>query len=545
MFARLKIRTGLMLVLGIFSLALWSAVFIAWSGARSGARATAALIDLSDRRIQPLHDTERLFLSTLINMDNAYINLVKADEVKSNDYTRKASTALQEAKKTFEAYRRDLPPQAMDEAGTRRVLQAYEAYTKVLGEREVALYDVSLDSYAAATVSAEAADREFAATLREVIGAAEKVRDELRMDAERRAAGATYLAAAMFVCSLLLVGLYWALFDRVLLRPLESAGRHFDRIAGGDLGVPVRGISGNEIGLLLAALDRMQQGLAGTVSRIRDATADVNRSAREIAQGNGELAQRTEQQAAALEETATTLEQLSAAVRHNAEHASRTNELAATAAHDAERGGQVMSGIAGAMGQVTASAGRISDIVSVIDGIAFQTNILALNAAVEAARAGPQGRGFAVVAAEVRSLALRSAEAAREVKGLISASLDSVGQASQQVEQANMAIGQIVGSFGNVMKTVNEIATATREQAEGIEQVSLAMAQMDKSTQQNAALVEQTSAAAAALTSQAEGLAESVAVFSVPAQAELVAMPAGHADEMAPIQLQPTALLPR
>jgi methyl-accepting chemotaxis protein len=504
-------------VLGIFSLALWCAVTLAWSGARSAAQAATALIDLSERRIQPLHDTERLFLVTLLNMDNAYINLLKGDEVKSNDYTRRASAALQEAKKTFDAYRRAPAPQPMADADAPRVAQAYEAYARVLGQREVALYDVSLDDYAAATASAEAADRAFAAILREVIGHAEAVHGELRLASERRYAVASWLAAAMLACSLLLVGLYWMLFDRVLLRPLKEAGRHFERIAGGDLGTPVRGISGNEIGTLLAALARMQHGLAGTVARIRDATGDVHRGAREIARGNGELAQRTEQQAAALEETAATLEQLSSAVRNNAENAGRTNELAAAAARDAERGGQVMGGIAGAMAQVTASAARISDIAGVIDGIAFQTNILALNASVEAARAGAQGRGFAVVAAEVRSLALRSAQAAREVKGLISDSIDSVGQASDQVAQADRAIGQIVGSFSQVMKTVNEIATATREQAEGIGQVSRTLVEMDRSTQQNAALVEQTSAAAAALTTQAGALAASVAVFSAPA----------------------------
>ena len=520
MLAKLKIRTGLLLVLGIFSMALWSAVYMAWSGARSSAQATAALIDLSDRRIQPLHDTERLFLSALISMDNAYINLLKGDQIKSNDYTRRASAALQEVKKTFDTYLKGLPPHAMDEADARRVAQAYEAYIHVLGLREVALYDVSLDDYATATASAEQADREFAATLRNVIAHAESVRDELRSASEQRYASATYLAAAMLLCSLLLVGGYWALFDRVLLRPLKAASRHFDRIANGDLSSQVQGISDNEIGVLLAALDRMQSGLAGTVAHIRDATTDVNRGACEIAHGNSDLAQRTERQAAALQETAATLEQLSAAIRNNAENAGRTSQLAADAANDAKRGGKVMDGIAGAMEQVTASASRISDIVSVIDGIAFQTNILALNASVEASRAGTQGRGFSVVAAEVRSLALRSAEAAREVKGLITASVTSVARASQQVAQAHHTMGQIVDSFGHVMKTVNDIATATHEQAEGIGQVSRTVVEMDRSTQQNTALVEQTSAAAATLTSQANALSESVAVFTLHAPAQ-------------------------
>ncbi|MCI1014939.1 Tar ligand binding domain-containing protein [Herbaspirillum sp. C7C2] len=519
MLARMSLRSALLLVVGIFSLALWIAVGIAWQGARAAAQATTALIVLSDQRIQPLHDTERLFLSTLINMDNAYINLVKADQIKSNDYTRRASAALQAARKAFEGYRKTLPAEAMAEAQVVRVNQAYEAYTKVLGLREVALYDVSLDDYAAATVSAEAADREFAATLREVIAQAETVRDGLRLAAERRIATTTYLAVAMLACSLLLAGLCWWLFGRLVLKPLRQAAQHFDRIADGNLGHPVQGISRNEIGVLLAALARMQESLGATVVDIRDATRDVHQGARDIAQGNGELAQRTEAQAAALEETAATLRQLSAAVGNNAQNAERTNALAATAAHDAQRGGQVMGGIAGAMARVTASAGRISDIVSVIDGIAFQTNILALNAAVEAARAGSQGRGFAVVAAEVRSLALRSAEAAREVKELIADSIGSVGQAADQVRQADQAIGQIVVSFGHVMSTVHDIATATREQAEGIDRVSRTLVDMDQATQQNAALVEQTSAAAHGLTAQAVALTTSVAAFTLASSA--------------------------
>jgi len=515
MLTRMKLRTALLLVLGLLTLALWLAVAMAWQGARSASRTTDALIELSDRHIQPLHDTERLFLNTLINMDNAYINLVKGDEIKSNDYSRRASAALQEARKAFDGYRQGLTPQALAEPEALRVSAAYDSYIKVLNLREVALYDVSLDDYAAATVSAEAADREFSATLRAVIERAEQVKDSLRQASERRSAQASLLAAAMLAASILLIGICWLLFDRLLLRPLKRAAEHFDRIADGDLSRPVQGISGNEIGVLLAALQRMQRGVARTVGDIREATRDLHHGATDIALGNGELAQRTQAQANTLETTAATLERLSGAVRNNAQNAEHTNALAAAAARDAERGGQVMGGIAGAMAEVTAGAGRISDIVSVIDGIAFQTNILALNASVEAARAGSQGRGFAVVASEVRSLALRSAEAAREVKDLIATSIGSVDRAAEQVKEADQAIVQIVQSFGNVMTTVNEIATATREQAEGISQVSLSLADMDRATRQNAALVEQTAAAADALTEQAATLTASVAVFTL------------------------------
>ncbi len=515
MFAKLKIRTSLLFVLGIFSLALWTAVFITWTDARQSAKAMNELIDLSDKQIQPLHEVERLFQSTLINMDNAYINLVRGDQVKANDYTRKASMALQEAKKTFENYRKgDISAAGLAER-SQQVGQAYDAYTKVLEAREVALYDVSLDAYAAATTSAEEADRVFASTLRTVIRHAESVRDDLSIASEQRYTAAIYLASGLFIFSLLLVGLYWMLFDRVLLRPLAATGMHFDRIAGGDLSSPVEGASRNEIGILLGALQRMQQGLVETVSSIRNGTEDVNRSARDIAEGNIDLAARTEQQASSLEETAATLEELSAAVKQNAENTRHTNQLAATAAGDAVKGGQLMTRIVGTMGEVSVSANKISEIVSVIDGIAFQTNILALNAAVEAARAGTQGRGFAVVATEVRSLALRSAEAAKEVKVLIGESAACIDLASAQVIETGRAMEQIVTSVNTVMNTMNEISIATQEQAEGLEQVSRVVVEMDKSTQENAALVDQTAEAANSLTRQAESLVQSVSVFNV------------------------------
>jgi len=523
MFAKLKIRTSLLFVLGIFSLALWTAVFIAWTDARQSARAMNELIDLSDKQIQPLHEVERLFQSTLINMDNAYINLVRGDQVKANDYTRKASMALQEAKKTFESYRKgDKSASGLAER-SQQVGQAYDAYTKVLEGREVALYDVSLDAYAAATTSAEDADRVFASTLRTVIRHAESVRDALSAASEQRYTVAVYLAGGLFIFSLLLVGLYWMLFDRVLLRPLATTGMHFDRIAGGDLSSPVEGASRNEIGVLLGALQRMQQGLVETVSSIRNGTEDVNRSARDIAEGNVDLAARTEQQASSLEETAATLEQLSAAVKQNAENTRHTNQLAATAAGDAVKGGELMTRIVGTMGEVSVSAGKISEIVSVIDGIAFQTNILALNAAVEAARAGTQGRGFAVVATEVRSLALRSAEAAKEVKVLIGESAACIDLASAQVIETGRAMEQIVTSVNTVMNTMNEISIATQEQAEGLEQVSRVVVEMDKSTQENAALVDQTAEAANALTRQAGNLVQSVSVFNLAAPEPVLA----------------------
>jgi methyl-accepting chemotaxis protein-1 (serine sensor receptor) len=521
MFANLKIRTGLLIVLGMFSLALWAAVLIAWTDARQSARAMDAVIDLSDRQLQPLHDTERLLLLTLSKMDNAYINLLRSDQIASNEYTRQASASLQTAKKAFEGYLSVVKGDPELAARSVALIHAYNDYAKVLGVREEALYDVSLDQYAAATSMAEKADGAFESTLRELIHHSETVRDSLRVASNQRYAVAKYLAAGMFIFSLLLVGFYWFLFDRVLLQPLRSAGDHFDRIAEGDLTARIDGISNNEIGALLMALQRMQHGLVQTVGTIRHATEDVDASARNIAEGNIELSSRTEQQASALEETAAALEQLSSAVKQNAENTYQTNLLASAASGDAVRGGEMMADIVETMGKVSAGGKKITEIVGLIDGIAFQTNILALNAAVEAARAGVQGRGFAVVAAEVRSLSLRSAEAAKEIKKLIEKSAASIELGSDQVTEAGRAMQKIVTSVNHVMSTMQQISTATSEQSVGIEQVSLAVVQMDKSTQQNAVLVEQTADAASALTEQAAQLVESVSVFRIAPQESL------------------------
>ena len=515
MLTNMKIRTGLLLVLGLFSAALWAAVCMAWLDARQSGKAMDAVIALSDQQIEPLHDTERLMLTALVNMDNAYINLQRGDQIKANDYTRKASAALAQAKNTINAYRAANGSNGAGDPLAARVLDAYANYSNVLTSREEALYDVSLDAYVAATSNAEQADTMFEATLREVIQHAERKRDDLRTASSRRSTMAVYLAGALFVLSLALTVFYWVLFERVLLQPLRTAGHHFDRISGGDLSTPINGISNNEIGVLLSALQRMQHSLRETVSVIRQGTNDVHDSAQHIARGNIELSSRTEQQAAALEETAATLEQLSAAVKQNAGNTQHTTQLARDAANNATQGGEIVSRIVNTIGRVSESAHKITDIVGVIDGIAFQTNILALNAAVEAARAGVQGKGFAVVATEVRSLALRSAQAAKEIKILIEDSVARVKLGSEQVTHAGQTMQQIVASVNDVMHTMNTVSIATSEQSDGIEQVSLAVIQMDQSTQQNGLLVEQTATAAEALRAQADRLVESVSLFQI------------------------------
>ncbi|QPF74748.1 hypothetical protein G8A07_18700 [Roseateles sp. DAIF2] len=303
---------------------------------------------------------------------------------------------------------------------------------------------------------------------------------------------------------------------RSLVRQLggepQYAAEVVRRIAQGDLSVEVATRAGDEASVL-QAIRTMRDNLARLVNQVRESTDSITTASAQIAAGNGDLSMRTESQASALQQTASSMEELTATVQQNADNARRANELARSAAEVAVRGGEVVHQVVGTMGSIEQSSRKIVDIIGVIDGIAFQTNILALNAAVEAARAGEQGRGFAVVAAEVRSLAQRSAAAAKEIKGLIDDSVDKVGQGSQLVEQAGSTIREVVSSVQRVSTMVSEISTASSEQGDGIAQVNQAVAQMDQGTQQNAALVEEAVAAAQSLSQQAVALSGTVSQF--------------------------------
>ena len=287
-----------------------------------------------------------------------------------------------------------------------------------------------------------------------------------------------------------------------------------DAIARGNLSIEIACAPGDTVSVM-ASMAAMRNSLADTVGTVRQNAHSVATASAQIAQGNQDLSQRTEEQASALQETAASMEQLSATVRQNADNANQANQLAQTAASVAARGGEVVGQVVTTMKGINDSSRKIADIVSVIDAIAFQTNILALNAAVEAARAGEQGRGFAVVASEVRSLAGRSAEAAREIKGLIAASVERVEQGTALVDQAGVTMNEVVGSIRRVTDIMGEISAASNEQSSGVAQVGQAVTQMDRTTQENAALVEQCTAAAESLKGQAQQLVQAVAVFKL------------------------------
>ena len=339
-------------------------------------------------------------------------------------------------------------------------------------------------------------------------------------DARDTALNARNTLIGLGVAALLLaVALGW-LITRSLVRELGGEPRTAADVAragaGGDFTQPIA-VKDGDTTSLMAQLAAMKDGLAQVVSQVRRGSESVAMASSEIAQGNQDLSARTESQASALEETAASMEQLGATVRQNAESASQANALARSASDVAVRGGEVVGQVVQTMKGINESSQRIADIIGVIDGIAFQTNILALNAAVEAARAGEQGRGFAVVASEVRSLAGRSAEAAKEIKQLISASVERVEQGSAMADQAGETMTEVVQSIRRVTDLMGEINAASSEQASGVAQVGEAVTQMDQATQQNAALVEEMAAAAGSLSSQAQELVQAVAVFKLDA----------------------------
>jgi methyl-accepting chemotaxis protein len=386
---------------------------------------------------------------------------------------------------------------------------------------------------------------------------------EHRSDQEAIAAARSHgdrLVAAIDAIAILALGaaaVFAFVITRSVLRQLGGEPAYAEevvgRIAQGDLGVQVR-LAANDHGSMLFALSRMVENLRKLVSEVADGAHAVSDTSAQIARGNLDLSQRTEEQASTLEETASSMEELTSTVSQNAENARQASQLAVGASEVARKGGEVVSQVVSTMNGISESSKKISDIIGVIDGIAFQTNILALNAAVEAARAGEQGRGFAVVAAEVRNLAQRSAAAAKEIKSLIGDSVDKVGAGSKLVDAAGNTMQEIVGSVKKVSDLIAEIAAASREQSSGIEQVNTAVSQMEHVVQQNASLVEEATAATESMKGQADSLLHSVSRFrlvaagSVAQPIELPPRGVEHAmerrDAPAPIRVQPAVKLP-
>jgi methyl-accepting chemotaxis protein len=412
-----------------------------------------------------------------------------------------------------------------------------DLFAKILEQRKA--YSASRDG--AVKAKADGNEAEAARLLdKEFTPAAQRYQDLLQelvtmqrasMDAtaggiDDNAVRSTQLLVILAACALLAGAVLAWLLTRGIVRPIRDAVAVAETVAGGDLTHRIDASAQDETGALLRALRHMNDSLVGIVSQVRGGTDTISTASREISAGNLDLSSRTEQQASALEETAASMEELTTTVRQNADNARQANQLAIAASEVAVQGGAVVSEVVTTMGAINDSAKRIADIIGVIDGIAFQTNILALNAAVEAARAGEQGRGFAVVASEVRNLAQRSAGAAKEIKELITASVANVDTGARLVDQAGTTMEQVVTSIRRVTDIMAEITSASQEQTTGIEQVNHAIGQMDQVTQQNAALVEEAAAAASSMQEQAATLADVVSVFKLDRAHSVATVPA-------------------
>ena len=510
---KLKISTRLVILIGLLSVLLIAIGALGLSGI---ARSNDALKSVYEDRTLPVGQIAEI---TRLNLRNqlAIVNSVMDSEPEEIEKdTAEVEANIAAIAKVWEAY-----------MATTLTPEEARIAKKLAEDRAKFVQDGLRPAVAALRASAMAkAHTLMVEKIRPLylpVGAGLNALTKLQLDVAKQEydeAAGRYARTRMLAIASIIVGvLAAALFGAALIRGISrSLGRAVDvsnRIAQGDLNQTIESKGRDEVSELLRALSAMQENLAKVVSNVRAGSQGVASASAQIASGNHDLSSRTEQQASALEQTAASMEQLSATVKQNADSATQANQLALSASSTAVQGGEVVNQVVDTMKGINESSKKISDIIGVIDGIAFQTNILALNAAVEAARAGEQGRGFAVVATEVRSLAGRSAEAAREIKFLISASVERVAQGTVLVDQAGSTMQEVVQSIRRVTDIVGAISAASNEQSLGVSQVGEAITQMDQVTQQNAALVEEMAAAASSLKSQAQDLVGTVAVFQL------------------------------
>ncbi|VVT47192.1 Methyl-accepting chemotaxis protein I (serine chemoreceptor protein) [Kosakonia radicincitans] len=543
MLTRIKLVTSLLLVLGLFGLLQLTSGGLFFNALKHDKENFTVLQTIRQQQ-STLNASWVALLQTRNTLNRAGIRyMMDQNNIGSgatvSDLMQIASTSLKQAEASWNAYQA-LPrdPRQSEEAAA-EIKRNYDIYHNALAEliqllgagKINAFFDQPTQSYQ------DGFEKQYLNYLQQN----DHLYETAVSDSESSYGSAIWIIITVLIVVLLVIIGVWAGIKRALIGPLNHLIDNIRHIAGGDLVQRIDVHGSNEMGVLADSLRHMQSELVRTVSDVRNGANAIYSGASEISVGNNDLSSRTEQQAASLEETAASMEELTATVKQNADNARQASHLALSASETAQKGGKVVDNVVQTMRDIAASSQKIADIISVIDGIAFQTNILALNAAVEAARAGEQGRGFAVVAGEVRNLAQRSAQAAREIKSLIEDSVGRVELGSTLVESAGETMDEIVNAVTRVTDIMGEIASASDEQSRGIDQVGLAVSEMDRVTQQNASLVEESAAAAAALEEQASRLTQAVSVFRISQQQSKLnsATPASFT------QASPASALPR
>ena len=522
MLTRIKIVTSLLLVLGLFGLLQLTSGGLFFNSLKQDKENFTVLQTIRQQQ-STLNGSWVALLQTRNTLNRAGIRyMMDQTNIGSGatvpELMQIASTSLKQAEVNWNAYQA-LPrdPRQSEEAAA-EIKRNYDIYHNALSELIQLLgagkinefFDQPTQSYQ------DGFEKQYTSYLQQN----DRLYDAAVADSESSYGSAIWIIISVLLVVLLVIIAVWVGIKRALIAPLNHLIDNIRHIAGGDLGQRIEVQGSNEMGVLADSLRHMQGELVRTVSDVRNGANAIYSGASEISVGNNDLSSRTEQQAASLEETAASMEELTATVKQNAENARQASNLALSASETAQKGGKVVDNVVQTMRDITASSQKIADIISVIDGIAFQTNILALNAAVEAARAGEQGRGFAVVAGEVRNLASRSAGAAKEIETLIADSVSRVEKGAKLVNDTGTTMEGILRAVREVTTIMKEIAAASAEQSKGISQVGVAITQMDNVTQQNASLVEQVSAAAAALERQTEELQRSVQQFRLTSEEE-------------------------
>ncbi|MBY4886785.1 Tar ligand binding domain-containing protein [Pantoea sp. DY-15] len=543
MFKRMKIVTAIMMILVVFTAmqAISGSLFL--SSLITGQHNFTTSNQLSHQQ-RELADGWQTLVKTRVIINRVAIRILKkqtdeASVAAINKLLISAGASLDEAKQHYDLYQ-SMPRIAGQSADSASVVDAkFAAFAELL--KQSAAFLKANDYAAYGNLDAQQAQDDLEVAYKQWREHNVQLLAERNAEYDNNYQHMLVLVAVMAIVVVLLLVAVWILVRRILLEPMKQVQHQMERLADGDLSISLHVEGRSEMASIAASLNHMQQSLLSTINNVRDSADAIFGSASEIATGNNDLSSRTEQQAASLEETAASMEQLTATVKQNADNARQATQLAKTASETADKGGNVVDGVVKTMRDIADSSKKIADITSVIDGIAFQTNILALNAAVEAARAGEQGRGFAVVAGEVRNLAQRSAQAAKEIKLLIENSVQRVNTGSQQVSSAGETMQEIVSAVTRVTDIMGEIASASDEQSRGIDQIGQAVNEMDRVTQQNATLVQESANASASLEQQASSLSSAVARFKTGTRQAAAPVAKVVKPVMRPTRAQPAA----